>query len=133
MQSINKALAVFSLSLGMAVGVAPSLVAAPGAWFQYGEGYENVRALVDRTQTDLRQSQELEHNNGDQRERYRNAQGHLSTFDRHMTKGHFDKGELDKAIHDIQSVLDNNSLQASARDALLRDVQDLRAVRERRY
>ncbi len=133
MKSLNKALGVLFVGPGMAIGTAIPLAAAPNGWFLYGDRFGDLRGLVDRTQNDLRGSAELEHNNGDQRERYRHAQGHLSTFDRHLTKGHFDKSELDRAIHDVQSVLDHNSLQASARDALLRDVQDLRAARDHRY
>ncbi len=143
MKSLNSTLAAVLLSAGMIVGTAAPLAAASNGWYQYQYGerdggryperYGDLRSLVDRTQNDLRSSAELEHNNGDQRERYRNAQGHLSTFDRNLTKGHFDKGELDKAIHDVRSVLEHNALQASARDALLRDVQDLRAVRDQRY
>ncbi len=141
MKSLNQTIAIVFLSAGLAVGTAAPLSAGPNRWYQYQSGeagsrypdrYGDLRSLVDRTQNDLRSSAELEHNNGDQRERYRNAQGHLSTFDRNLTKGHFDKGELDKAIHDVQSVLEHNALQASARDALLRDVQDLRAVRNHR-
>jgi hypothetical protein len=49
-----------------------------------------------------------------------------------LSKGHFDKGKLDQAIRDVKSVLDHNTLQPSSRDALLRDVADLRAARERR-
>ena len=143
MKSLNQTLAAVFLSACMAVGTTTPLAAAPNGWYQYPNGerdggryperYGDLRSLVDRTQNDLRSSAELEHNNGDQRERYRNAQGHLSTFDRNLTKGHFDKSELDKAIHDTQSVLDHNALQASARDALPHDVQDLRAVRDHRY
>jgi len=141
MKSLNQTLAVVFLSAGIGVWSATPLSAAPNGRYQYADRdgyrypdrYADLRGLVDRTQGDLRSSAELEHNNGDQRERYRNAQGHLSTFDRNLTKGHFDKGELDKAIHDVQSVLEHNALQASARDALLRDVQDLRAVRDHRY
>jgi hypothetical protein len=141
MKSLNQTLAVLLLSAGIGVWSATPMSASPNGQYQYGdrdgarypERYGDLRSLVDRTQTDLRTSAELEHNNGDQRERYRNAQGHLSTFDRNLTKGHFDKAELDKAIHDVQSVLDHNALQASARDELLRDVQDLRAVRDHRY
>ena len=69
----------------------------------------------------------------EQRDRYRDAQGHLSSFDRHLTKGHFDKGELDKSIDKIKDILDHNVLQASSRDALLRDLDDLKAARDRRW
>ena len=121
------------LSLGLGLGCRLQLTAAPVPWFQYEDHdrYDDLRGLIDRTQSDLRASAESELNDGKQRERYRNAQDRLSTFDRHLTKGHFDKGELDKAIGDVQHVLDHNTLQVSARDALLRDAQELRIARER--
>ena len=133
MKRMNGPVAVLSLGLGLAIGTQSALMAAPHGWFQYGDRYGDLRGLVDRTQADLRQSSDMEHNDGKQRDRYRYAQEHLSTFDRHLTKGHFDKGELDHAIGDVQGVLDHNTLQAGARDALLRDVQDLRIARDRRY
>jgi predicted negative regulator of RcsB-dependent stress response len=78
----------------------------------------------------LRNARELEHNKGKEQERYRNAQKSLSTLDRHLTKGKFDKGDLDQAIEDIQNVLDHNTLQSSSRDALLSDIQNLRMARK---
>lgn len=123
---------VFCLGAGLtSLGAAP-IPAAAVAWFQdYGAGWADVHALVDRTQSDLRAAADMEHGNKE-RDRYRKAQKGLSTFDRHLSKGHFDKGKLDSVISDIQNVLDHNTLQASSRDALLRDVSDLRAARARR-
>ncbi len=132
MKKLNQALSILSLGVGLALGIASPVLAAPYG-YQYGDRFGDLRGLVDRTQNDLRGAAELEHNNGDQRDRYKNAQRHLSTFDRHLTKGHFDKDTLDSAIDNIQAILDKNTLQASARDALYRDVQDLRAARDHRY
>jgi hypothetical protein len=133
MKLAMKSVAALSLACGLSLGLTVPLSAHPNSWFQYGERWEGLRGLVDRTQSDLRASAGMEHNDSKQRDRYRNAQEHLSTFDRHLTKGHFDKDELDRAIGDVQSVLDHNTLEPGARDALLRDVNDLRAARERRY
>lgn len=109
----------------------PAAVGAP----QY-EGYyrqhPDLRQLIDQTQNDLRNARELEHDKGKGQERYRNAQKSLSTLDRHLTKGKFDKGDLDQAIEDIQNVLDHNTLQSSSRDALLSDVRNLRIARAAR-
>jgi len=108
------------------------LPAARNAWFQeYNSNWNDIHALIDRTQSDLRGDADMEHGQKE-RERYHHAQKSLSTFDRHLSKGHFDKDKLDTAISDIQNVLDHNTLQASSRDALLRDVSDLRSARERR-
>ncbi|MFZ0589038.1 MAG: hypothetical protein WAM39_01015 [Bryobacteraceae bacterium] len=142
MKTLSKTLAVLSWSVAFLAGCAVPLAAAGVAWGQeypapgpeypapYGGG---LRALVNRTQNDLRLAAEEEHQKGDQRDRYLNAQGHLSTFDRHLTKGKFDKGELDKSIDSIKAILDKNVLQASSRDALLRDLEGLRQAREHRY
>jgi hypothetical protein len=133
MKSFNRSLAVFSLGLGLAISGAVSLPVAAGnlAFQEYGNDGGDIRGLVDRTQADLRAAGDIQH--GDkERERYKHAQKSLSTFDRHLAKGHFDKDKLDDAIGDIQSVLDHNTLQASSRDALVRDVADLRVARARR-
>jgi hypothetical protein len=140
MKRIGRWMAISALVGGLAGSVAiaaplPSPVFGEGA--QYPEGYytqhPDLRQLIEKTQEDLQSASEWHHaKKGDERDRYRNAQKSLSTFDRHLTKGKFDKGELDKAIGDIQSVLDHNTLQASSRDALLSDVQNLRLARKAR-
>ena len=134
MKSFKRLQAVV-LTLGLACGGAVALQAqAPGYGQEYPAPYGGgLRGLVDRTQSDLRMAEETQHNKGDQRERYEHAQGHLSTFDRKLTKGHFDKGELDKSIDSLKDILDHNVLQASSRDALLRDLEDLKVARDRRY
>jgi hypothetical protein len=133
MKSLNGPLTVLLLTFGLATGSAVA-VPAPGmsGYQEYPAPHTDLRGLVDRTQSDLREAADLEHENDKQRDRYRSAQGHLSTFDRHLTKGHFDKSELDKSIDSIKDILDHNTLQASSRDALLRDVEDLRIARDRR-
>jgi hypothetical protein len=125
------------LTLGLLCGAGVALQAqAPG----YGPGPEypapyggGLRGVLDRTQNDLKVAEESEHNKPSQMDRYEHAQGHLSSFDRKLTKGKFDKGELDKSIDSIKDILNHNVLQASSRDALMHDLDDLRAARERRY
>jgi hypothetical protein len=134
MKSLNGPLTVLLLSFGLATGGAVA-VAAPGmtGYQAYPAPYTDLRGLVDRTQSDLREAADLEHGGDKQRDRYRSAQEHLSTFDRHLTKGHFDKDELDRSIDAIKDILDHNTLQASSRDALMRDIEDLRVARDRRW
>jgi hypothetical protein len=122
--------------LGTAVAVAST---ADGAYQSgaYQEGYngqgpEALHDLIGRTQEDIRRAESFERGNGHQQDRCRDAEQHLSTLDRHLTKGRFDKGKLDHAISDVQGILDHNTLQAADRDALLRDVEDLRVARDRR-
>ena len=127
---------IMVLTLGLVAGGVASILATPQnypAGNPYPAPYTDLRGLVDRTQSDLRAAADLEHENGKQIERYHSAQGHLSSFDRHLVKGKFDKGELDKSIGEIKGILDHNVLQASSRDALMHDADDLRAARDRRY
>ena len=112
-------------------------LAAPVFPFQYndtryGDQYGDMRGVVERTQSDLREASQLSRKKGDERSRYENAQRHLSTFDRHLVKGKFDKGEMNDAISNVQKIIDKNTLQASSRDALMRDISDLRSVRANR-
>ena len=92
-----------------------------------GRDYSDLRGVVDRTQGDLRNASDLEHGNK-QRDRYHNAQDNLSKFDRNLSKGKFDKGALEHALHGLKDILDHNTLQASARDTLRRDYSDLRTA-----
>jgi hypothetical protein len=108
---------------------APAFFPVQTAILAQSPRYEEARAVVDRTQTDLTRSIGLVHD-GKELERYKNAQKKLSTFDRHLVKGKFDKGTLDSAIEDLQHVLDHNTLQGQDRDTLMDDVRRLRELRE---
>jgi hypothetical protein len=137
MKLLNKSMVVLSLGLGLAAGSAVPVLAAGHVGFQdyredrgYGDYFGQLRQLIDRTQADLRAAAELEHGNKKQHERYHDAQGHLSTLDRDLSRGKFGKSELNKSIDSIKSILDNNVLQASSREALQQDLEGLRMVRE---
>lgn len=134
MKILEKSALGLILSAGLAVGTVTPLLASPAGWFQeYPSRYMDMRGVVDRTQSDLRAAAELEHGNNKQRDRYHDAQERLSDFDRKLTKGHFDKGDLEHAVDKIKDILDHNVLQASSRDALMRDVTDLKVARDRRW
>lgn len=138
MKVFSKSSLILALGMGLAFLPSVPLAAHSAGWFQSGDRYRgdrygDLRGLVEQTQTDLSEASHFQRFKGDQRSRFENAQRHLSTFDRHLTKGKFDKGELDDAISNVQKIIDKNTLQASSRDALMRDVSDLRAARERRH
>ena len=121
------------LSLGLSCAGAVALQ-AQGYGQEYPAPYGGgLRGLIDRAQSDLRVAEESEHNKPGQMDRYQHAQAHLSTFDRKLTHGKFDKGELDKSIDSLKNILDHNVLQASSRDALMHDLEDLKVARDRRY
>ncbi len=138
MRFLDRSLTGLVLTFGLGLGLVSSLPAAnatvnTGVYQDYPAPYTDLRGLIDRTQSDLRAAADLERGNDKQRDRYRDAQKHLSNFDRHIVKGKFDKDELNHSIDSIKDILDHNTLQASSRDALMRDVEDLRTARARHW
>jgi len=112
-----------------ALGLIASLVLPVYAQKGY---YSDVRALVGRTQTDLRQALDLVRRNGKELQRIDFAQRHLSQFDRALSKRKWDKEKLDAAIDDLQNVIDHNTLEPEDRDRLAADLRDLRDLRRER-
>ncbi len=117
---MTRFLAVVTIALAFAFGIRAQ-----------SRGFDDARALVDRVQSDLRHAAD-EDSDGKNRVRYENAQHHLSEFDRGLAEGKFDKEKLDDAINDVKNVVEHNTLTPGARDALSRDLADLRVMRERR-
>jgi hypothetical protein len=116
----------------LVVGIAVSLFFAAigkSAQEQSYEDFANVRAIVQRTQDNLSQVRSEGPRNDKERERIDNARKHLSDFDRNLNDNKFDKDRLDSAIDDVKNVVQNNTLEARARDALLKDLADLRRIR----
>jgi hypothetical protein len=93
-----------------------------------------ARDLVARAQSDVQKASQFTRNNekGKERERFDNSQKSLAELDRSFSKGKYNKDRLDKAIEDIQSILDHNTLASEDRDVLRQDVTDLRAMRSYR-
>src|SRR5262245_7649514 len=96
--------------------------------------YMGARDLVARVQSDLKRAADFAESGAGVKsekeiDRFRNAEKSLSDFDRNLTKGKFDKGDLDKAIGDIKNVLDHNTLSSEDRDALTADLRELRGLR----
>ncbi len=130
---VYRSFPVMILALGLSTFSVRAFAQNYPAGEPYPAPYTDLRGLVDRAQTDLRAAADLEHEKKKQRERFESAQGHLSTFDRNLVKGKFDHSEIDKAIGEFKGILDHNVLQAGTRDALMRDMEDLKAARDRRY
>jgi hypothetical protein len=94
--------------------------------------YGRARDLIGRVQYDLARAQKMAPVAGRQRDRYDNAQRHLSEFDDRLSRGDFDKGKLDTAIDDVNNVFRGNVLSPRSRDELRDDLADLRAMRTAR-
>lgn len=107
------------------------LIAITGAAYAQGR-HGAARSLVDRVQKNLRHSEDFTPPNEKERERYHNAQHHLSEFDQKLSDGKFDKDKLDEAIDDVKNVVEHNTLSAEDRDKLTRDLGELRELRRTR-
>ena len=130
MRTLDRLLLHGCLGMGLIAGTAALSPAADWGFRHHPDSYAELRNTIDRTQNDLRMAADLDPRRNDNR--YKNAQGHLSTFDRKLIKGKWDNGELDKALNDIRDILNKNVLQASMRDNLMRDATDLKVARDRR-
>ncbi len=131
MKVFNRLLMTSCLGLGLLAGGSSLATAGDRGSRHHADSYDKLRDVVDRTQSDLRTAADLEPRHNDDHNRYKNAQGHLSTFDRKLVKGKFDKGELEKALDGLNDILGHNVLQASTRDNLMRDMTDLKIARDR--
>lgn len=130
MKRFNRLLMTGCLGLGLLAGSGLANAADWGGRQHHEAGYD-LRDVIERTQNDLRMAADLEPRHNDDHNRYKNAQGHLSTLDRKLVKGKFDKGELEKTVDCLKDILDHNTLQASIRDNLMRDMTDLKVARDR--
>ncbi len=116
------------------ISVAGLISLAVAGWAQYAQ-FPEARNLIQRVQEDMRRSADFArqtpaiHKDKKQIERWDNAQRSMSNFDRNLSKGKYDKGELDGAINDLKNVVDHNTLASEDRDALNRDLGDLRQFR----
>ncbi len=136
MNTISKFIPNLTFGLALAMGMSTALHAGQFSSYQaypqrYPERYDGLRGVIERTQQDLGSSLALEHRGGEQRQRYNDAQGHLSTFDRHLVRGRFDRGELGKAMGSIRAILNKNVLEPSSRDMLTRDLDELYRIHDR--
>jgi hypothetical protein len=107
------------------------LCALTGAgWTLDAQDFGSARDLVARVQDDLQRAADFTRTKDKERQRYENVQHHLSEFDRELSRDHFDKGKLDASIDNLKDVVRNNTLESHDRDALARDLSDLRTLRD---
>ncbi len=128
--NVKRIIASLAISTGMlftAVAVVPAAADA----FQYSPDFGRLRGLVDHTQSDVRAAAEFARPGEKQGDRYADTQRALSDLDRHLAKGHFHRGDLDSCIDHLKGILNKTTLQATTRDALMHDVEDLRVARDR--
>jgi hypothetical protein len=110
-----------------------------GSSYAQSAEFPEARNLVQRVQEDMRRAADFARGapnikkDRKQIERWDNAQRSMSNFDKNLSRGKFDKGELDAAINDLKNVVDHNTLSSEDRDILNRDLGELRQFRANRY
>jgi len=111
-------------------GIAGGVVQAQERW--RGEyPPERVSAVIHRVHEDLNRGYGSGwHFNHHDSDRLTHAEHQLRDFAQDWRRGKFDKGDLDDAIGAIQHVVDNNHMSGPERDALWRDLDALRHMRE---
>jgi hypothetical protein len=124
-------LATFSRRMGVARTVLLCALSGAG-WMLQAADFDRARDLVAHVQDDLQRAADFTRTNDKERSRYENVQHHLSEFDRELRRDHFDKGKLDDSIDNLKDVVQNNTLESHDRDALARDLSDLRTLRDTR-
>ncbi len=97
----------------------------------YGYG-RNPQSLIDRVMTDLNRAGEQARLDGHERKHFDEVAGSLQQFEARWARGQFDTGKLDKAIHNLEHLVDADRVHWRDRDILARDLADLREFRASR-
>jgi hypothetical protein len=117
-----------SLSAATLLGLSGVLQPAKAQGYRYNP---EQRRPVEATLNDLELIGRANGYTDQMRDRYEHAIHHLREFaDRLHEGGGFDKDKLDEAIGDVQHVIDHNRMNPGARHALIRDVRELRRLRQ---
>jgi hypothetical protein len=96
-------------------------------------GYRgNAQFLIGRVMADLNRAAERARLDGHERKHFDEVAGNLQEFEERWSRGKFDTGKLDKAIHNLEHLADADRVRGRDRDMLARDLEDLREFRARR-
>jgi hypothetical protein len=103
----------------------------------YGQprNYPNSRnrySLIDRVMSDLNRAASSGYLDGHERKHFDRAADSLRDFQSRWSRGKFDKGKLDKAIENLDHLARADRVRGRDRDALTRDLYDLRQFRATR-
>jgi hypothetical protein len=87
--------------------------------------------VIDRVMGDLSQTGSYGWMDGRDRKHINHAQDDLMRFQEKWSRGRFDRGRLDRAIDNLQHVVNSSRLDPRRRDRLASDLYDLRDFRNR--
>jgi Transposase zinc-binding domain len=98
-----------------------------------GSGYgQNQDYLIGRVMSDLGQAASHVYLDGHERKHFDEVAGNLQDFQARWSRGHFDTGKLDKAIHNLEHLAQADRVRGRDREMLARDLYDLRQFRATR-
>jgi hypothetical protein len=101
-----------------------------GGYSQPGYGYgRNQQFLVDRVMSDLDRAARGGRLDGHEVDHFNEAARSLQEFQSKWARGKFDRGKLDKAIHNLEHLADADRVRGRDREILSRDLYDLRQFR----
>jgi len=98
---------------------------------RYGYG-ENQGYIVGRVISDLNQAASRSYLDGHERKHFDEVAGSLQDFQVRWSRGKFDTGKLDKAIHNLEHLAQADRVRGRDREILSRDLYDLRQFRATR-
>ena|SRR5215831_12986687 len=98
---------------------------------QYGYG-QNQDYLIGRVMSDLNQAASRAHLDSHERKHFDEVAGNLQDFQARWSRGHFNTGKLDKAIHNLEHLTQADRVRSRDREMLTRDLYDLRQFRASR-
>ena len=105
----------------------------PGTQYRYGgrqSGYAPSGSPVDRALFDLSRVDRTAYVDHHEREHFRHAQEDLVRFQERWSQGRFDRGRLDRAIDNMQHLVQARQVRGRDRDVLGNDLAALRYFRD---
>lgn len=104
-----------------------------GRYGSNGYGYGGNQApLMSRVMGDLSRAAANARLDGHERKHFDEVAQNLQEFEGRWAQGKFDGGKLDKAIRNLEHLVNSDRVRGRDRDMLARDVQDLRQFRSTR-
>src|SRR5262249_20254824 len=86
---------------------------------RYGYG-QNQDYLIGRVMSDLNQAASRAYLDDHERKHFDEVAGNLQDFQSRWSRGHFDTGKLDKAIHNLEHLAQAERVRGRDREALIR-------------
>jgi len=102
---------------------------------RYDPYYRNGQSqdyLLGRVMSDLNQAASRAYLDGHERNHFDEVARNLQDFQARWSRGHFDTGKLDNAIHNLEHLAQADRVHPSDREMLARDLYDLRQFRATR-